>query len=135
MQLSQRKYVFDLFVLAEIGKLGAKSCSTPMIPNIHLVEEDTTSFQDPERQRRLVGKLNYLRVTRPDIAYGVSVLSQFMFAPTNKHWATLEQILCYLKGAPELGVLYRNNEHACIDCFVDANRVGSKTDRRSTTGY
>ena len=73
--LSQRKYVLDF--LLEIGKLSANSCSTPMIPNVQITKEEDL-FEDPERNRRLVGKLNYLAVTRLDISYSVSVLSQYM---------------------------------------------------------
>ena len=57
--LSQRKYVLDL--LYEIGKLDAKPCSTPMTPNVHITKEGEL-FEDPERYRRLVEKLNYLTV-------------------------------------------------------------------------
>jgi len=130
--LSQRKYVLDL--LAETGKLGAKPCSAPMTPNMHLTG-DGEQIEDPERYRRLVGKLNYLTVTRPDIAYSVSVVSQFMSSPTVHHWAALEQILCYLKGAPGRGILYANHGHTHIECFSDADWAGSKVDRRSTSGY
>ena len=52
--LSQRKYVLDL--LSEIGKLGAKPCSSPMAPGVHLTREGEL-FEDPKRYRRLVGKL------------------------------------------------------------------------------
>ena len=58
--LSQRKYVLDL--LSEIGKLGVKPCSTPMIPGMQLTK-DGDLFEDPERYKQLVGKLNYLTVT------------------------------------------------------------------------
>ena len=75
MLLSQRKYVLDM--LSEKGKLGAKLCSTPMTPNVQLTKEGEL-FEDLERYRRLVGKLNYLLVTRSDIAYSISVLSQYM---------------------------------------------------------
>ena len=64
--LSQRKYVLDL--LSKTGKLGAKPYSSPMAPGIHLTREGEL-FEDPERYRRLVGKLNYLTVTRPNIAH------------------------------------------------------------------
>lgn len=93
---------------------------------VHLTKDDGESFDDPERYRQLVGKLNYLTVTRPNIAYPVSVVSQFMSAPTVKHWEALEQILYYLKGA---------SGHTRIECFADADWVGSKIDRRSSIDY
>ena len=117
--LSQRKYVFDLFSVTR--KLGVKPCSSPMVPGVHLTREGET-FEDPKRYRRLVGKLNYLTVTRPDIAHSVSVVR-----------AVVEQILCYLKGAPGRGILYSNHEHNRLECFTDVDWVGSKEDRRSTT--
>ena len=106
--LSQRKYVLDL--LSETGKLGVKPCSSPMVPGIHLTREGET-FEDPEKYRRLVGKLNYLIVTRPNIAHSVSVVSQYMSSPIVDHWAAIEHILCYLKGAPGCGILYSNHGH------------------------
>ena len=64
-----------LDLLAETRKLGAKPCNAPMTPNLQLTAENGELFEDPERYKRLVGKLNYLTVTRPDIAYSVSVVS------------------------------------------------------------
>ncbi|XP_071916283.1 uncharacterized protein [Coffea arabica] len=130
--MSQRKYVLDL--LFEMEKLGAKPTSTPMIPNLQLTKEGEL-LEDPGRYRRFVGKLNYLTVTHPDIAYSVSVVSQYMSNPTVNHWAAVEQNLCYLKGAPGRGILYKNHGHTRIECFSDADWAGSKVDRRSTTGY
>ena len=129
--LSQRKYVLDL--LYETGKLTAKSCHFPMAQSLHLTREGEL-FEDPKRYRRLVGKLSYLTVTRPDVAYFVSVVSQFM-SPTIDHWAVVEQILCYLKGAPRHGILYRNHGHNRPECFTDADWAGSKEDKRSNLGY
>ena len=129
--LSQRKYVLDL--LSETGKLVVKPNSSPMATNIHLTREGEP-FEDLERYRRLVGKLNCLSVTRPNIAHSVSVVSQYMFAPTVDHWAVFEQILCYLKGAPRRGILYSNHGHNNIECFFDVNWVGYKEDRRSNSG-
>ncbi|KAK3027217.1 hypothetical protein RJ639_040806 [Escallonia herrerae] len=131
--LSQRKYVLDLLV--ETRKAGAKPCNTPMNPSVHLTKDDGDCLDDPEKYRRLVGKLNYLTVTRPDIAYAVSTVSQLMSEPTVKHWAALEQILCYLKGAPGLDLLYSNHGHSYIECFSEVDWAGSKLDRKSTTDY
>ena len=130
--LSQRKYVLDL--LSETGKLGAKPCSSPMAPGVHLTREGEL-FEDPERYRKLVGKLNYLTVTRPNIAHSVSVVSQYMSFPTVNNWAVVQHILCYLKGAPGRGILYSNHRHNRVKCFTNVDWAGSKEDRRSISGY
>ena len=63
-----------LDLLSNTRKLGVKPCSSPMVLSVHLTREGET-FEDPERYRKLVGKLNYFTVTRPDIAHSVSVVS------------------------------------------------------------
>ncbi|XP_031268175.1 secreted RxLR effector protein 161-like [Pistacia vera] len=105
-----------------------------MVPNVHLTK-DGELFGDPEKYRRLIEKLNYLMVICPDIAYPVSVVSQFMASPTVHHWAALEQILCHLKRALGCCILYANHSHSHIECFSDADWAGFKVDRRSTSGY
>ena len=123
-----------LDLLPETGKLGAKPYSSPMAPSVHLTREGEL-FEDLERYRRLVGKLNYLTVTCLDIAHSVSVVSQYMSFSTVDNWAAVEHILCYLKGAPGQGMLYSNHGHNRVECFTDSDWVGSKEDRRSTFGY
>ena len=114
IMLSQRKYVLDM--LSETGKLGVKPCSTLMAPNLR-----GELFEYPKRYRRLVGILNYLTITRSNITYSVSVLSQYMSSPTISYWATVEHILCYLKEAPGRGILYKKHGHTRIECFSNAN--------------
>ena len=91
-----------------------------MTPNVQITKEGDL-FEDPERYRRLAGKLNYFTVTRPNIAYSVSVLSQYMSSPTVSHWAAVAHILCYLKGAPGRRILYKKHRHTRIQCFFDAD--------------
>ena len=69
------KYVLDL--LSKVGKLAAKPCQSPMAQSLHLTREGEL-FEDLERYRRLVGKLNYLTITYPNIAYSISVVNQYM---------------------------------------------------------
>ena len=80
--LSQRKYVLNL--LSETGKLTTKSCQSPMAQSLHHTREGEL-FEDPKRYKRLVGKMNYLTVTRPNIAYSGRVVSQYMSYPTIDH--------------------------------------------------
>ena len=75
-----------LDLLFETRKLGAKPCSSPMAPSLQLTKEGEL-FGDPKRYRRLVGKLNYITLTRPNIAHSVSVVSQYVSSSTIDRWA------------------------------------------------
>jgi hypothetical protein len=83
INLSQRKYILDL--LEETSFLGAHPVDIPMDPNQKLVKDVGELFGDPGRYHRLVGKLTYLTITRPNISYAVSVVSQFLEAPRVSH--------------------------------------------------
>jgi hypothetical protein len=56
--------------------------------------------------RQMVCRLNYLTTTRPNIAYFVSVLSQFMTKPLESHWNAAKAVLEYLKGTLDYGIKY-----------------------------
>ena len=119
--------------LSKTEKLKVKSCSSPMVLGVHLTRGGET-FEDPERYRRLVGKLNYFIVNRHDIVHSANVVSQYMSAPTD-HWLAIKHILCYLKGAPGPSILYSYHRQNRIKCFSDVHWAGSKEDKRSTSGY
>ena len=72
------------YLLSETVKLSAKPCKSPMAQSLHLTREGKL-FEDPERYKRLVGKLNYLTVTPSDIAYSVSIVSQYMSSSIVDH--------------------------------------------------
>ncbi|RVW51141.1 Retrovirus-related Pol polyprotein from transposon TNT 1-94 [Vitis vinifera] len=131
--LSQRKYALD--ILEETGMLDCKPVDTPMDPNVKLVPGQGEPLGDPGRYRRLVGKLNYLTITRPDISFPVSVVSQFLQSPCDSHWDAVIRILRYIKSTPGQGVLYQNRGHTQVVGYTDADWAGSPTDRRSTSGY
>ena len=73
--------------------MGCRPIDTPMDPNVKLLTGQREPLSNPERYRRLVGKLNYLTVTRPDISFPVSVVSQFMTSPRDSHWEAVVRIL------------------------------------------
>ena len=74
--MSQRKYVLD--VLEETGILDCKPVDTPMDPNVKLVAGQGEPLRDPGRYQQLMGRLNYLTITRSNISSLVSVVSQFL---------------------------------------------------------
>ena len=108
---------------------------TPMDPNVKLYEDQGELLSNPKRYRRLVGKLNYLTITRPDISFVVSVLSQHMKDPLLPHWEAVIQIVMYLKAHPNRGLLYKANGHLWVEAYTDADWAGSPSDRKSTTRY
>ena len=112
--LSQHKYVLDL--LKEIGMLGCKPMDTPIVEKHYLGIYSNQEPVDRGRYQRLVGRLIYLSHTRPDIAYVVSVVSQFMHSPSVDHMAAVMRILAYLKSAPGKGILY--------ECVWAQNDIG-----------
>ena len=81
--MSQRKYVFD--ILEESGILDCKLVDTPIDLNVKFVPEQGEPLQDSGRYRRLVRRLNYLTITRPNISFPVSVVSQFLLSPRDSH--------------------------------------------------
>ncbi|KAM2058558.1 hypothetical protein ACFX16_031124 [Malus domestica] len=81
------------------------------------------------------GKLIYLTITRPDIAYSVSLISQFMHSHTLLHWEIVKRILRYLKGSIGRGLLLKNHGSNHIMAYIDVDWAGNALDRKSTTRF
>ena len=92
-------------------------------------------MKDKEQYQRLLRRLIYLSHTHPDIAFAVSMVSQFMHAPRQQHFDAIYRILRYLKGSPRRGLLFKGHGHLQVEAFIDVDWVGSVVDRRSTSGY
>ncbi|CAH9100057.1 unnamed protein product [Cuscuta europaea] len=131
--LSQRKYALD--ILEETGLLDCRSVNTPMDPNVKLLSEQGDLLPNKEKYRRLIGKLNHLTITRPDISFAVSVLSQFLDKPCIGHWDAAIRVLRYIKKTPGQGLLFEDRGHHDIVGYCDADWAGCPMDRRSTSGY
>jgi hypothetical protein len=117
--LSQRKYVLDL--LAEVGMLECKPANIPMVQNLKLGIYQNQSPANKKKYQRLVEKLIYLSHTRPDIAYAVSCVSQFMHAPSEEHMEAVLRIIRYLKGAPRRGIEFEKHGHLNVEGYTDAD--------------
>lgn len=85
--------------------------------------------------QHLIERLIYLSHTRLDIAYVVSMVSQFMQCPKEIHLQEVHRILQYLKGIPRRGIFFKRNGNTTLETYNDADYAGSVVDRRSTTGY
>lgn len=102
--ICQHKYALDL--VTDVGLLGCKPASTPMDSTRSLAVDAGEPIADPTIYRRLIGRLVYLCITRPDIIFAVNKLSQFLSKPCFDHMAAGERVLKYLKGTIGHGLFY-----------------------------
>jgi hypothetical protein len=129
--LSQSKYVEDLLLKSEM--VDAKPCDTPCLPYHRLLKEDGEPYPNPTVYRSIVGALQYLTFIRPDIAFSVHQVCQFMQNPMVSHFTAVKRILRYLKGTLHVGISYTKGDLQ-LKAFSDTDWAGDPNDRRSTTG-
>jgi Reverse transcriptase (RNA-dependent DNA polymerase) len=102
--IGQRQYAKN--VLARFGMSDCKPRVAPLDANMQLCKSGKPLGLDMP-YRELVGSLLYLSTcTRPDLAHSVGMLSRFVSAPTEEHWAAAKQVLRYIAGTIELGIVY-----------------------------
>lgn len=116
--LSQTKYIQDL--LNKIEMSDCKPCNTPCLPYNQLLKDDEVPFPDAQIYRSIVGALQYLTFTRPNIAFSVHQVSQLMQQHMVSHYTTVKRILRYLKGTMSFGITYVAGE-VCLKAFSDAD--------------
>lgn len=133
LHLSQRKYILDL--LHQHNMANAKPVSTPMMSSPKLTLHTGTPLSDPTPYRNLVGSLQYLAFTRPDIAYAVNKLSQFMHKPTEDHWTAGKRVLRYLAGTSTHGIFFSTINNLNLHAYSDADWGGDSDDYISTNAY
>ncbi|XP_062118188.1 uncharacterized mitochondrial protein AtMg00810-like [Humulus lupulus] len=130
--LSQHQYTLQL--LEDTGYLGSKPVATPMDPKIKLNTSDGEPLLDPSQYRRLVARLLYLTLSRPDITLSVHFLSQFLANPKTPHLQAAHHLLRYLKVKPDQGLLYPTSSSLHLRAFSNSDWASCPTTRRSTTG-
>ncbi|XP_019173407.1 PREDICTED: uncharacterized protein LOC109168982 [Ipomoea nil] len=127
-----RRYMTDL--LNRAGMVDCKSLATPALVSQSVTPSDKP-FENPTQYRRIVGALQYLTITRPDLSYVVNLLCQFMHSPSTDHWAMVKHVLRYIKGTLDYGLCLRPSPTADIHAYSDSNWAGCPIDRKSTSGY
>ena len=92
-------------------------------------------FEYPSLYRSIVGSLQYLTQTRPDIAFTINKLSQVFAAPTNLHWQTCKKVLRYLQSIAHFGLQFFDSSFLTLKAYSNANWGSNPYDRRSAGGY
>ncbi|KFK22153.1 hypothetical protein AALP_AAs43348U000100, partial [Arabis alpina] len=114
---------------------NVKPVPTPMSASTSLSIRDGTPLADGAEYRTVVGCLQYLLLTRPDLAFAVNKLSQFMHQPSTTHWLAAKRVLCYLAGTYTSGIFLSRNNPLSLHAFSDADWTGNRDDYTSTGSY
>ncbi|KAG7589765.1 GAG-pre-integrase domain [Arabidopsis suecica] len=133
LHLTQTKYITDLLVKTNMA--SCKPVSTPMCSNDRLTAFAGSVLDDPTEFRTIVGSLQYLLLTRPDIAFAVNRLSQYMHRPTTVHFEAVKRILRYLAGTPTKGIFFSRTTPLNLHAYSDADWAGNQDDYSSTGAY
>ncbi|XP_020258582.1 uncharacterized protein LOC109834991 [Asparagus officinalis] len=130
--ISQKKYMKEIL---EKFKNECNPVNTPVAIGMKLSREGDGRFVDSILFKSLVGSLRYLTITRPDIAYGVGLVSRYMETPNESHWLVAKRILRYIKGTLNLGLFYAYDENVQLVSYSDSDWGGDQDERKNTIGY
>jgi hypothetical protein len=133
--LSQNKYAME--ILERAGMKHCKPASTPLSTSeklsahvgVVLGPNDATSYQS------IVGGLQYLTLTRPDLGFSVNKVCQYLHSPTTLHLVAVKRILRYVKGTIGMGLQITKSPSMLVSRFSDADWAGCLDDRRSIGGF
>ena len=131
--LSQKKYIGDL-----LNRFGMKECNpltTSMEQKLKLTSIEGKEFENATKYRQLVGSLNYLTTTKPNISFIIGILSRFMQNPCEGHWPTTKRVLRYLKGTQDFEIKYTQVEDFSLIGYSNSDFDGDKEAGLYTSRY
>ncbi|GJS86480.1 ribonuclease H-like domain-containing protein [Tanacetum coccineum] len=128
--LSQNKYAVEILDRAHM--VNCSPNRTPIDTESKL-GSDGDLVSDPTLYWSLVGSLQYLTFTRPDISYAVQQVCLYMHDPREPHFSALKRILRYVRGTLDYGLQLFSSSNTDLAAYSD--RAGCPTTRRSTSGY
>nr|XP_016493231.1 PREDICTED: uncharacterized mitochondrial protein AtMg00810-like [Nicotiana tabacum] len=127
--LHQKKFLHDLLIEFHYSDVTPVVCPLPQ--SVKLTAKEGVPLPTPEVNSSLVGKLNFITHTRPDISFDVQHLSQFMQSPCVPHLEAALHFLKYLKGTAEFGIFLNNTPDFSVAAFCDSDWAACPDTRRS----
>ncbi|PKU87110.1 Retrovirus-related Pol polyprotein from transposon TNT 1-94 [Dendrobium catenatum] len=132
LTLHQQQYAKN--IMQRAGMTNAKPVTNPISCKVVLKNNSQEPFQDPQLYRHLIGSLQYLTLTRPDIQFSVHQLCQHMHRPLNIHYEALKRLLRYIQGTSNTGIPLHKDK-LLLRGYVDADWASNNQDRKSISGY
>ncbi|XP_020681678.1 uncharacterized protein LOC110099015 [Dendrobium catenatum] len=130
--LHQQHYAQN--IIHRAGMTSSKPVSNPISSKIALKDKSYDPFPDPHLYRHLIGSLQYLTLTRPDIQFAVHQLCQHMHNPLNIHHEALKRLIRYIQGTANTGIPLHKDK-LLLRGYVDADWASNNQDRKSIYGY
>lgn len=133
--MSQEGYVTD--ILKRVNMATCKPVTTPLsiCEKLSVHEGELLGPQDATRYKSIVGALQYLTLTRPDISFSANKVCQFLHSPMLLYWSPVKRIIRYLHGTITVGLKIGISMSILVSGFADADWAGYPDDRRSTGGF
>lgn len=131
MYISQQQYTLQL--LRKVGMASSTPCSMPMSLQKVSLEASNPPFENPTFYRSMVGGLQYLTITCPDISFAVNYVCQHTCSPKYSHYQLVKRILRYIRGTLNYSLHYSSGP-LVLSAYSDLDWAGDPIDRRSTTG-
>ncbi|XP_026398135.1 uncharacterized protein LOC113293907 [Papaver somniferum] len=130
---TQQKYAFQLLQKADMLTCSYTSTLVAEGPRLSLYNGDP--LDDAGFYISLVGGLQYLTLTRPDLCFSVNYVSQFMHAPNTSHLQLVKRILRYVKGSICSGITFFAGPCDILTAYSDSDWAGCPDTRKFTSGY
>jgi histone deacetylase 1/2 len=133
--LTQQRYAAD--ILKRVNMQLCKPVKTPLqsTEKLSVTQGNQLGAEDATHYRSIVGALQYLTLTRPDLSFAVNQVCQFLHSPSTTHWEAVKRILRYVQGTIGLGIKIRISNSTLVSAFSDVDWAGCPDDRRSTGGF
>uniref|UniRef100_A0A1U7XWL8 Uncharacterized protein LOC104240820 n=1 Tax=Nicotiana sylvestris TaxID=4096 RepID=A0A1U7XWL8_NICSY len=126
-------FISDLLVDFDCSDVSSVVCPLDLYDKLH---SDVGDFLlRPDTYRNLIGKLNFLTHTRPDICFDIQHLSQFLQTPRVPHMAVALHLLRYLKGTSDVGLFLNDSADCSLVCYCDSVWAACPDSRRSVSGF
>ncbi|GJX61520.1 ribonuclease H-like domain-containing protein [Tanacetum coccineum] len=130
--LSQSKFAEE--IIEKVHMQQCNPCRTP-VDIESKIRPEGAPVADPTLYRSLVGALQYLTFTHPDLSYAVQQVCLYMHDPREPHLLALKRILRYVRGTLDHGLRLHASSMTQLVAYTDADWAGCPVTRRSTSGY
>ncbi|XP_042757530.1 uncharacterized mitochondrial protein AtMg00810-like [Lactuca sativa] len=133
MVIHQTKFIKQLLKDYHLDDVSPVSSPLPSQPK--LLHKMDNPLLDATIYRQLIGKLNLLLHTRPDLAFSVQHLSQFNQTPSEDHYSAAIHVLRYIKGTLSQALYFNDSKDFHLEAFCDSDWAACPITRKSVSGY